>query len=40
MQGEAEADSGPAATGDGDEHPAERISIAPTDEELESGLAQ
>ncbi|GAB3488032.1 ATP-binding cassette domain-containing protein [Flexivirga lutea] len=40
MQREAEADSGPAATGDGDEHPAERISIAPTDEELEGGLAQ
>ncbi|WP_446664159.1 ABC transporter ATP-binding protein [Flexivirga sp. B27] len=36
MQREAEAGSA-ASSSNGDEHPAERISIAPTDEELESG---
>ncbi|HWC23863.1 MAG TPA: ABC transporter ATP-binding protein [Flexivirga sp.] len=40
MQREAEAETSSAASGDSDEHPSERISIAPTDEELESGNAQ
>lgn len=38
MQREAEAETAPSAGGT-DEHPAERISIAPTDEELEQGQA-
>ncbi|GGB18640.1 putative ABC transporter, ATP-binding protein [Flexivirga endophytica] len=40
MQREAEAETGAAASNGADEHPSERISIAPTDEELQSGSAQ
>lgn len=40
MQREAEAETGGAATYSSDEHPSERISISPTDEDLERGQSQ